>query len=45
MRFQLAALAMAVALAGAARAEELTVPLAVRDGGFEPVRIKTASGA
>ncbi|HYR95817.1 MAG TPA: cupredoxin domain-containing protein [Candidatus Binatus sp.] len=33
------------ALAGGAHAEEMTVPLAVHDGGFEPARIKTASGA
>jgi plastocyanin len=44
MRFQLACLALLVGLAGTASAEEFTVPLAVHDGGFEPVRIKAASG-
>jgi len=45
MRFQLAALAVLALLAGPARAEELTVPLAVRDGGFEPAQVKMPSGA
>jgi len=30
---------------GVARADEVTVPLSVRDGGFEPVELKTPSGA
>jgi hypothetical protein len=47
MRFQLAlALALVVAAAlGVARADEVTVPLSVRDGGFEPLELKTPSGA
>ena len=46
MRFQLAAGAVLLAvLAGAAHADEMVVPLAVHDGGFEPARLKTASGA
>jgi plastocyanin len=48
MRFQLAPLAAALllaALAGTAAAEDMTVPLAVHDGGFEPARVKMPSGA
>jgi plastocyanin len=45
MRFQLAAAALLIALLGAARAEDLTVPLAVHDAGFDPVQVKTPSGA
>ena len=45
MRFQLAvASAVLVALLGVARADDLTVPLAVHDGGFEPAQITTPSG-
>jgi plastocyanin len=46
MRFQLAMALVLAALLGTARAaDEITVPLAVRDGGFEPAQVKTPSGA
>jgi hypothetical protein len=45
MRFQLALAAAVLLLAGVARAEEVTVPLAVHDGGFDPAQVKTPSGA
>jgi hypothetical protein len=46
MRFQLAigALGLAAAL-GVARADDLTVPLAVHDAGFEPAQVSTPSGS
>ena len=47
MRFQLA-LALGLVMAagfGVARADEVTVPLSVRDAGFEPAELKTPSGA
>jgi plastocyanin len=46
MRFQLAAaLVLAASLGTARAADEVTVPLAVHDAGFEPVEITTPSGA
>ena len=46
MRFQLAAALVLAASFGTARAaDEVTVPLAVHDAGFEPVEIATPSGA
>jgi hypothetical protein len=46
MRFQLAAGVVLVLMAGAAWAgDDVTVPLAVGDGGFEPSRIATPRGA
>ncbi len=46
MRFQLALGLGLLAMVGAAHAgDEVTVPLAVGDGGFEPTRIATPSGA
>jgi plastocyanin len=45
MRFQLAiGLVLATAI-GVAWADEVTVPLAVQDGGFQPAELKTPSGA
>jgi len=43
MRFQLS-VGLVLMLATAALADEVTVALAVRDGGFEPTQIKTPSG-
>ena len=45
MRFQLAVAALLLCAAGSARADDVTVPLAVHDGGFAPAEIKTSSGA
>jgi len=45
MRFQLALALVVAAALGVARADEVTVPLSVRDGGFEPLELKTPSGA
>jgi plastocyanin len=46
MRFQLAIGALGlVAALGVARADDLTVPLAVHDAGFEPAQVSTPSGA
>jgi plastocyanin len=46
MRFQLAAsVALLLAAAAPVRADDVTVPLAVRDAGFEPAEVRTPSGA
>lgn len=45
MRFQLAVATLLVAGATFARADDVTVPLAVHDAGFTPAEIKTPSGA
>jgi hypothetical protein len=45
MRFQLAAALLTVALFGVARADEVTVQLAVQDGGFQPAELKTPKQA
>jgi plastocyanin len=34
-----------LSLLGVARADDVSLPLAVHDGGFEPAQIKTPSGA
>ena len=36
---------MLAAVIGVARADEVTVPLAVQDAGFQPTELKTPSGA
>ena len=45
MRFQLAIGALSLILVGAVRADDVTVPLAVHETGFEPAQITTPSGA
>jgi plastocyanin len=49
MRFQIAAAALAIAALlaapASARPEDLTLPLAVRDSGFEPAQIEAPAGA
>jgi cupredoxin-like protein len=45
MRFQLATVLLVACLGMARAADEVTVPLAVQDGGFEPVEVTTPSGA
>ena len=44
MRFQFAAGLLLAASLGARAADEVTVPLAVHDAGFDPVEITTPSG-
>jgi plastocyanin len=45
MRFQLAVAVLVLSAAALARADDVTVPLAVQDAGFAPTEIKTPSGA
>ena len=45
MRFQLALGLVLAAALGLARAEEVTVPVAVHEGGFQPAELKAPSGA
>ena len=45
MRFQLGTAFLLAVLLGVAYGEEMTVPLAVHDAGFEPARVKTPTGA
>jgi plastocyanin len=45
MRFQLAIATVLLSVLGIARADDVSLPLAVHDGGFEPAQVKTPSGA
>ena len=45
MRFQLTIGALSLILVGSVRADDVTVPLAVHETGFEPAQITTPSGA
>ena len=44
MRFQLAAATLVLAVAARVRAEDVTLSLAAKDGGFEPAQIEAPAG-